>query len=76
MISQFLVGFVALVPIVLAQQGQWQQCMLSEVALFYLNDWLNYDWTSPGGGIGWTGETTCVSGLVPPISLFVNEIKT
>lgn len=48
---------------------------MSEVALFYLNDWLNYDWTSPGGGIGWTGGTTCVSGLVPPISLLSTIAK-
>lgn len=52
-------SLLALLPLAIAQSQEWGQCIYS-IILFYgqvkaLTSWL-------GGGIGWAGPTTCVSG--------------
>jgi cellulose 1,4-beta-cellobiosidase len=56
-VKNIILALAALAPAVLAQSGAWGQC---EYLVFAYKVIVTN--TALGGGIGWTGATTCISG--------------
>jgi cellulose 1,4-beta-cellobiosidase len=56
-VKNIILAVAALAPAVLAQSGAWGQC---EYLVFAYKVIVTN--TALGGGIGWTGATTCISG--------------